>query len=126
MTEDITNYSKHFRREEFACHCGCGYGTREMDLLLIALLESLREKMGRPLTITSGGRCEYHNHAVGGVPNSAHTRGTAVDVAVYGGEDRWKLVKVALSTGIPGVGIAHGFVHLDVDEILPRPALWLY
>lgn len=123
---DVERYSEHFRREEFACACGCGFGMTEMSEFLIAVLENLRAKIGRPITINSGGRCVYHNHQVGGVPNSAHTRGTAVDIACYGGEDRWKIVKLALSAGIHGVGIAQGFIHLDVDDLLPRPALWVY
>ena len=124
--DDITRYSEHFKREEFACGCGCGFGMTEMDELLIAILENIREKMGRPITINSGARCVYHNRAVGGVPNSAHTRGTAVDIAAYGGEDRWKIVKLAMSAGVHGVGVAGSFIHLDVDDVLPRPALWVY
>lgn len=43
-------------------------------------LETLRSVYGRPITITSGYRSEYVNNAVGGVANSHHRKGLAVDI----------------------------------------------
>lgn len=43
-------------------------------------LEPLRVAYGKPITITSGYRCEKLNKAVGGVSTSAHLRGYAADI----------------------------------------------
>ena len=128
MEDNIVYLSPHFKREEFACGCGCGFGMNDGDVSeeLLAILELVRLDASRPLKINSGCRCVYHNRAVGGVPDSAHTRGTAVDVAVYGGKDRHAIVEAALVHGAQGVGVASNFVHIDVDELLPRPSLWIY
>lgn len=46
------------------------------------ILDPLRRKLQKPVIVTSGYRCEALNRAVGGVPNSWHTRGNAVDIKV--------------------------------------------
>ena len=43
-----------------------------------------RKSWGKPLTITSAYRCQAHNEAVGGLPNSFHTRGQAIDISSAG------------------------------------------
>ena len=60
--------SKHFKREEFACKCGCGQDT--VDHSLIEILERVREFFGKPITITSGNRCTTHNKKIGGASGS--------------------------------------------------------
>jgi uncharacterized protein YcbK (DUF882 family) len=120
--------SEHFSKAEFSCRCGCGYGTRDGDVSseLIHILEAIREDYGRPMIINSGCRCPDYNSAVGGVPNSAHTRGTAADVHVAGGYNRRKLVDLAVMNFASGIGVANTFVHIDVDDVLPRPSIWSY
>lgn len=46
------------------------------------ILEPLRAYLRKPLTVTSGFRCPEVNKAVGGVANSQHLRGLAVDVHI--------------------------------------------
>ena len=76
---------RFFRREEFACRCGkCGGFPTEMEPLLLREAEILREHFGGPVTVTSGIRCESHNAAVGGVANSRHLTGKAMDFSVSG------------------------------------------
>lgn len=72
--------SRNFSREEFACQCGCGYDT--VDVILIMLLESVRRHFDKPVTITSGCRCEHHNNNVGGSSRSQHLLGRAADIVV--------------------------------------------
>lgn len=43
------------------------------------LLDPIREKFAVPMIITSGYRCEKLNKLVGGVDNSQHRKGEAVD-----------------------------------------------
>lgn len=48
------------------------------------VLEPLRVAMGEPIKIGSGFRCEALNRAVGGVRNSQHMKGQAVDLCIDG------------------------------------------
>ena len=65
---------KHFKRSEFACHCGCG--ANRIDIRLVKILDDIRDYYGKPLVVTSGVRCPKHNKAVGGTSNSWHIGGT--------------------------------------------------
>ena len=116
--------SEHFDSSEFACQCGCGFNTVSPEL--VYLLEQIRQEYNKPMIITSGCRCADHNAAVGGVSNSAHTRGTAADIKVEGGLDRRKLVDLAVMNWASGIGVAKTFCHIDVDDVLPRPSIWSY
>lgn len=121
--------SLHFDLAEAACRCGCGFGTRKEDVSpeLVDRLELIRADLGgKPLPVESWCRCHAHNLAVGGVTDSAHTRGTAVDLVILGGLLRFRLVQAALRRGIRGIGIGERFIHLDVDMVLARPSLWGY
>ena len=120
--------SEHFSASEFACSCGCGYGTHPGDVFteLLDLLERMREEYGRAIHINSGCRCAAHNAAVGGVQNSAHTRGTATDIRVTSGANRRKLMDLAVMNYASGIGVARTFLHVDVDYVLIRPSAWSY
>ena len=48
------------------------------------VLEPLRVAMNRPIKIGSGYRCEKLNKLVGGVYNSQHLKGQAVDIDIQG------------------------------------------
>lgn len=72
--------SDFFKREEFACKCGCGYDT--VDAELLDVLVELRHRFGEPIVINSGCRCDTHNTNVGGSPKSQHLLGRAADIAV--------------------------------------------
>jgi len=123
MTDKDWEKVKYFRKAEFACPC-CG--RCEMDKELIWKLDLLRELVGAPLIITSGFRCERHNKAVGGAPNSAHLRGKAADIACTDNLFRYKILKHAFYIGFPRIGIGKDYIHLDVDRSLPHPRVWVY
>ena len=59
----------NFSRAEMSCRCGCGLD--HMDEQFMKILQQLRNQLG-PLPVTSGVRCEKHNHESGGYPKSAH------------------------------------------------------
>ncbi|KKN79006.1 hypothetical protein LCGC14_0344820 [marine sediment metagenome] len=123
--------SDHFDTSEFACSCGCGYGTRPGDVSseLLNLLERMREEYG-PIHIKSGNRCATYNASpvVRGVVNSAHTIGQAADLHISGGKDRRKMLDLAVLCWASGIGVAKSFIHIDVSEdgVLPRPGAWSY
>lgn len=64
------------------------------------VLEPLRLKIGKPISITSGYRCERINKLVGGAKDSQHVKGEAADTHVDGMsvEDWYQFIK---QSGIP-------------------------
>ncbi len=52
--------------------------------LCAAVLDPLREHLGRPIRVTSAYRSPAVNRAVGGVPTSQHVAGEAADLVVEG------------------------------------------
>lgn len=52
--------------------------------LVNSLLDPIRDKFATPMIITSGYRCEKVNKLVGGVDNSQHMKGEAVDFCFAG------------------------------------------
>lgn len=107
--------SKHFKRHEFACKCGCGFSN--VDAELLAVLENLREHFGQPITITSACRCATHNANVGGAINSAHRQGIAADIVVANTDA--SEVYHRLNQLYPlcyGVGKYPDFTHVDIRQ----------
>ncbi len=52
--------------------------------LIVYCLQPIRNKLNKPMIITSGYRNTEVNKLVGGVTNSQHTKGQAVDFTVLG------------------------------------------
>ena len=50
--------------------------------LIVLCLQPIRDKLNRPMMITSGFRCKLLNEKVGGKNNSQHLEGKAVDFIV--------------------------------------------
>lgn len=48
--------------------------------LVEQVLDPARERLGRPITITSGYRCKALNSLLGGADHSQHLRGEAADI----------------------------------------------
>lgn len=59
-------------------------------------LDNIREKLGKPILVSSGYRCPVLNKAVGGVYNSQHQKGLAADLVCA---DMSKLESVLRETG---------------------------
>ena len=104
-----------FQTSEFACrHCG----EIVIHPALKLALQSLRDELRRPITITSGYRCRYYNRLVGGTPASYHMEGKAADIVVKGmsaTELYHAAMKIpAFRDGGIGVYRSQNFIHLDV------------
>ncbi len=103
-------FGRNFRFSEIACP-DCGK-IKPLDPKLIYLLQSLREKIGKPIYITSGLRCRKYNKKIGGYIYSPHLKGKAVDC-------RGKHIslidfaRVARDIGFSRVGIYKSFIHID-------------
>ena len=102
--------SKHFRRREFACKCGCGQDT--VDAALLVVLERIREHFNAPIRISSGNRCTAYNRKVGGAVRSQHLISRAADIQVIGREP--SEVYAWISTWhVGGLGRYATFTHVD-------------
>ena len=72
--------SEHFSADELSCS-HCGRGADIVSARLLELVEQLRYNCGGyPLQCNCAYRCPEHNAEVGGVPNSQHVLGTAMDI----------------------------------------------
>jgi len=92
---------------------------------LVFRLDRAREFFGFPIVITSGYRDPEKNEAIGGVKNSAHTAGLAVDIKMPA--DPVMREKLAWALGLAGFkrfGCYDRHAHLDVDGSKPSPAWW--
>jgi uncharacterized protein YcbK (DUF882 family) len=86
-----------------------------MDSYFLSQLQRLREKVNKPITITSGYRCNHHNASVKGSKKSFHTLGRASDIKVIG-LDVDQLANYAKEF-FKGVIIYKTWVHVDTREI---------
>jgi len=78
-----------------------------------------------PIKITSGKRTEAQNDAAGGVEDSAHTKGIAIDLSCSTGEQRVALVYGFLAAGITRIGLYDKHMHVDTDYTKPNPTIFL-
>lgn len=78
-------------------------------------LDVIREKVGKPILISSGFRCPVLNKAVGGVSNSQHQKGLAADLICA---DMESLEKVLRETG--------GFDQLIKEHCKGSKSFWYH
>ena len=116
-------HTLHFKESEFACRC-CGVTKPSSELM--AVLELVRMHFNAPVTVNSSYRCEKHNAAVGGKPNSAHTRGYAADIACTDSHARWLIKRALYAAGAKRIGHHERFIHVDVDPSLPQEVEFKY
>lgn len=118
---------RFFGEHEFRCKCGkCKKGMADMNDVLLAMLDKLREKVEEPLIVSSAMRCEAHN---AGLENSSldssHLDGLAVDIRCTSNDLRFKIVKYAFEVGFRRIEVGPTWVHLDIDSKKPQDVLWL-
>ena len=105
-----------FTREEFRCPCGtCGGFPAEPEEKLVRLADGVRERFGAPAVVTSGVRCDAHNARVGGVANSFHRVGKAVDFRVAGKTAAAVLAYVRTLPVHYAYAIDETHVHMDIE-----------
>lgn len=89
---------------------------------LVEKLDLAREKLGAPIVITSGYRSPSANRKAGGVKDSAHEMGLAVDIRARDAESRATLIKALRSVGFVRIGVYDKHVHADIDTSKPQVA----
>lgn len=115
-----------FTREEFRCKCGgryCNGFPAEMSEDTVRCADEIRRRAGIPLRANSGLRCERWNAIQGGVKNSNHLTGHAVDLS--GNISPAKLYAIAQEVhaekipGRGGLGLYDWGIHED-DGVYSR------
>ena len=109
---------EHFNRKEFKCKCGnvyCNGYPAEMSEKLIKVADRVRDHFGAAATVSSGLRCTQHNANVGGVSNSRHLTGKAMDFCIKGKSASQVLAYVQKQSEIRyAYAIDSQFVHMDI------------
>lgn len=79
--EGVWDGIRYFTQAECKCRCGGKYcdGTQEPNRKLLDMADRIREEIGGPLIPTSVLRCPEWNIICGGVANSRHLEGKAMD-----------------------------------------------
>jgi hypothetical protein len=70
-----------------------------LHLLITECLNPIREAYGKPITVTSGYRCERLNFVVGGKSNSQHIKGEAADLVGKNDEETRRIFEIARALG---------------------------
>jgi len=112
---------KYFKISDFDCQ---ETGENEMEPDFIDQLDDLREACGFPFIVTSGYRRPLNSFEKRKATPGTHAQGIAADIKVSGGQQRRLIVKKALELGFGGIGIAKGFVHIDIR--CSKEVMWCY
>ena len=122
LTGTFWDHIRYWSREEFRCRCGenhkpdCNGFPVEPDQTLVELADDLRHQFGRPAHRSSGIRCIQHNSDEGGVRNSKHMMGKALDFFVEGVSGEQLLAAAQADPRASYAYIIGGqYVHVDVD-----------
>lgn len=133
---------QHFSAEEFlvlggghssptsACHGLNSYPPRSLWPNIVAtarVLDSLRGRLGKPITITNAYRAQAYNQCIRGAQSSQHLFFCALDFRVSGlsaaeaaNALRWMRDREGAFSG--GIGIYNSFVHIDTRG--SNPTWW--
>lgn len=117
--EGNVRLSKNFTVKEFACSDGTD--TVFISLVLVNLLQKIRDHFGKVVIINSAYRTEAHNKAIGGATYSQHKYGLAADIHINGVTP--KEIAAYVETLMPssgGIGIYKSFCHVDVRRVRSR------
>tara|TARA_R110000787_G_scaffold128491_5_gene240202 strand:+ start:2021 stop:2380 length:360 start_codon:yes stop_codon:yes gene_type:complete len=116
---------KYFKISEFDSPDKPGSGEL-MEHQMLERLDLARDIAGFPFIINSGFRTVEHNKKIGGVKNSAHLLGWAVDIHCDNSRKRFELVDALYEAGYTRIGIGSSFVHADCDPEKTNHLIWLY
>lgn len=106
---------KHFNDSEI----------RGLQDRLVTMLDNARELAKIPFIITSGLRTASQNEQIGGVDDSAHLKGLAVDLRCRNSAERFIIVSALLMAGFKRIEITNDHVHTDIDSLKPQNVIFL-
>lgn len=112
---------KYFKRAEFKCKCGgrfCNGYPAEMQEAVVKIADAAREHFGKPAHVVSGLRCKQWNAHEGGVANSQHMYGEAIDLRIDGVDSETLRQFVASQPGHRySYCINSTNVHFDINKV---------
>lgn len=88
-------------------------------------LDLARAMAGIPFKITSGLRTPGANAVSGGIENSSHLKGKAVDLAVSNNRERFMLIRSLLAAGLTRLGAYDKHIHADTDNTKDSEVFWV-
>lgn len=91
--------------------CKASKMRKQPSAQLVTLLTNIAGAV--PIDISSGVRCEAHNKAVGGAPESQHLKGTAADLRYKDSAECYRIVRAAMMAGARFIEVATKHVHVD-------------
>ena len=106
---------QYFKVKEFACQDGSQVVF--IDDYLCTILDILRNKLGKPIIVTSGYRTPWWNAKCNGAKYSYHMRGMAADIKVNGmkAKELAKKLDEIVPNGC-GIIVYNSWVHFDVRD----------
>lgn len=114
-TDANKKIGQHFKVREFACKDGSQVVF--IDDYLCTILGILRNKLGKPVIITSGYRTPEWNAKCGGAKYSYHMRGMAADIRVDGMSPKElakELDKIVENSC--GIIVYNNWIHFDTRD----------
>ena len=99
---------------------------KHMDVEFLNKLAQARKIAAVGFKITSGYRSPEHNEKVGGVANSSHTLGHAVDIYAPTSRQKYIIINALLQAGFDRIGVAKNFIHVDDDPSKNEEVIWTY
>lgn len=127
----------------FRCQCGRAECDAPATLAsaLLAMLNELRARVGRPIVVTSGNRCAWWNRQQGGEDDGDDRRytdddsehcdpagATGADLLIRSGRERWKLLEANFRRPVlfRRLGIGPDFLHVGTSIIHAGEVTWTY
>jgi len=98
----------------------------QMNVAFLNKLTKAREIASIGFKITSGYRTPEHNEKVGGVSNSSHTLGHAVDIYAPTSRQKYIIINALLQAGFNRIGVAKNFIHVDDDPSKNEDVIFTY
>ncbi|MEZ4884330.1 MAG: D-Ala-D-Ala carboxypeptidase family metallohydrolase [Chitinophagales bacterium] len=96
----------------------------KLQLTTLQMLVKAEKIAGEKFVLNSGYRDRVRNRMVGGVANSAHLRGLAMDISFNGTAQKKRILDALKKVGFQRIGVYYKHIHADNDHSLPTPARW--
>lgn len=117
--ESFWEEMEFFEREEFRCKCGgkyCDGFPAQMRQEVVRIAQEARKHFDQPAYVVSGLRCREWNRIQGGVENSQHMYGEAVDLRIAGVSAQRLLAFLQTRPIRYAYAINETNVHFDVEK----------
>lgn len=116
---------KDFSARELQCSCCGKLNPNREFIVLMNMVQDLRDRVGFPMAVTSAYRCKNHPIEAKKASPGQHSI-AAIDLGVSR-EKAYIVLREAMKMGFTGIGVNQKgggrFIHLDIRE---NPTVWSY